>query len=675
MNKLIGILFGAALWLASVSVVWGQSAPTTEQRIARIDSVLTQLANTTVPALHDSTQFEVAQVRLDQFLQTLGKAHDIQLFMLDAYPQTLPPNYLRNAVVKDVLVVLCRQFQLDMRVTGTVLEFFRYQAPQARPVAVAPQPLNIQYNRQQGTVTFDLRNDPLSAFVRELSQATNINVLVENSLLNQRVTGYIQNQPPKAALEALAATNGLVLEENSNGILTFYPIPVEVAQNTQPQQPGQRPTATRPTRQSGGFSITLLPGPDSLLRVEVIDGAIEDVLEQACVAAGKNYVLLSAGEVTANPTPSRPAPRRGVSTQSGPAFAVGSLTASLDEISLPQLFNLVLRSTDYSYQVEGDIYLVGDKKATLLNHTELIKFQFRPVQDSTLLQYIPDALLNQVEYQVFTELNALIVSGAKADIAALREYIKAIDQPVPNVLIEVIVATVQEGFDVRTGVGVGVSDSAVSTQGTFFPGADVVISSSSLNQLIEQIEATGVINVGRLTPNVYAELRALEDNNYLQVRSTNKLSALNGHRASLKVGESQFYLIQNQQFTGGVNNFNSITNQFNTVEANLSIDIVPVVSGNEHITLDIKAEFSDFVPPTGENLPPGKSTREFVSQIRVKNGEMIVLGGLEEVTKSETRSGFPGLARIPVLKWLFSRINKTKSESKLIVFIKPTIIY
>jgi|GEM_PF-1049980 len=675
MNKLIRIWGTALLLVGLVSAGWAQ--PTnTDSRIARIDSVLTELAETTMPALYDSTQFEVAQVRLDQFLQTLGKAHDIQLFMLDSYTQVLPPNYLKNALVKDVLVVLCRQFQLELRVTGSVLEFYKFEQSQANTNNTQGQPLDIQFDASSGRVTFDLRNDLLQDFAREFSQASGVNVLAANALLNQRVTGYIQNQEPAVALAALAQSNGLELDDNGAGIFTFFLAPTPNQTNAPAATSGGRRTTTR-----GGQSIlniTLLPGSDSLLQVEVVGGTVEEILEQACAATGKNYLLLSdAAQPNGNTQAGRNQNGRGGTTNqpTAPAFVARSVTARLEGVTLNQLFDLVLRSTPYTYQVQGEVYLLGDKRAALLSNTELIKFQFRPVQDSTLLNYLPEALLNRVEYQVFTELNALIVSGAQPDIVALKEFIKTIDQPVPNILIEVIVATVQEGFDVRTGIGVGVSDSAVATRGNIFPGPDVVISASSLNSIIQEIEATGIINVGRLTPNVYAELRALEDNNYLNIRSTNKLSALNGHQASLKVGESQFYLIQNQQFGGGLNGFNSVTNQFNTVEANLSIDITPVVSGNEHITLDVKAEFSDFIPPSGENLPPGKATREFVSQIRVKNGEMIVLGGLEEVTKSETRSGFPLLSRVPWLKWLFSRTSKSKSENKLIVFIKPTVIY
>jgi type IV pilus assembly protein PilQ len=61
--------------------------------------------------------------------------------------------------------------------------------------------------------------------------------------------------------------------------------------------------------------------------------------------------------------------------------------------------------------------------------------------------------------------------------------------------------------------------------------------------------------------------------------------------------------------------------------------------------------------------------------VRVKNGEMIMLGGLEENSNSNSGKGLPLISRIPVLKWIFGNRTKSKTENKLTIFIKPTIIY
>jgi type IV pilus assembly protein PilQ len=65
----------------------------------------------------------------------------------------------------------------------------------------------------------------------------------------------------------------------------------------------------------------------------------------------------------------------------------------------------------------------------------------------------------------------------------------------------------------------------------------------------------------------------------------------------------------------------------------------------------------------------------FDSMIRVKDGEMIVLGGLEEKSTEDSSSGLPGVSRVKVLRSIFGKNTRSKSKSQLTVFIKPTIVY
>jgi type IV pilus assembly protein PilQ len=127
--------------------------------------------------------------------------------------------------------------------------------------------------------------------------------------------------------------------------------------------------------------------------------------------------------------------------------------------------------------------------------------------------------------------------------------------------------------------------------------------------------------------------------------------------------------------TGTINNNVLQSGTWKSTEANLSVSIKPYVSADESVTLSVTVEKSSFLGRVGETAPPGKATQQFQSLVRVKNNEMVLLGGLDELQKENSGSGVPLLSRIPVLKWLFSGRRKSKSNSKLHIFIKPTIIY
>ena len=114
---------------------------------------------------------------------------------------------------------------------------------------------------------------------------------------------------------------------------------------------------------------------------------------------------------------------------------------------------------------------------------------------------------------------------------------------------------------------------------------------------------------------------------------------------------------------------------YKPLTADLSVTITPVISADEHVTLDIKVKSSSFTQRVGTTGPYGSINRDFSSKIRVKNSETIILGGLEEYTDSQASSGIPLLSRIPIIKWFFSSRSKDKKKNKLVILVKPTVIY
>mgnify|MGYP001952553553 CR=1 FL=1 len=100
-----------------------------------------------------------------------------------------------------------------------------------------------------------------------------------------------------------------------------------------------------------------------------------------------------------------------------------------------------------------------------------------------------------------------------------------------------------------------------------------------------------------------------------------------------------------------------------------------MVAGDDQVTLDITVSQSDFEGEAAPGAPRGTVQREFTSMIRVKDQEMILLGGLEDSSISESGRGIPFLSRIPIIKWFFSSRSKEKKRSRLNIFIKPTVIY
>jgi type IV pilus assembly protein PilQ len=270
----------------------------------------------------------------------------------------------------------------------------------------------------------------------------------------------------------------------------------------------------------------------------------------------------------------------------------------------------------------------------------------------------------------------LILSGSEPQIDEIENFITSIDKVVPVVMIEVMIVDYSNSRANSTGIEAGIGEAPASpTTGTIFPEANMNLNSSSVNNLIESFNGYGILNLGKVTPNFYLNIQALETQGILRVKSTPKLATLNGHEASMKVGNTEYYVEQTTNTLANQTTQTINTRVYKSVNADLTVTIKPLVSGDDQITLEITVTQSDFTEKIEPGAPPGTVSRDFTSLIRVKDQEMVLLGGLEEKAIRESGRGVPFLSRIPIIKWFFSSRTREKSKTKLNIFIKPTVIY
>lgn len=616
-----------------------------EIRLQRIEQTLLGLSQTTLPGLDEAANFSVSKASLQELMRGLAATHQLNISVDPALDVQITNNFTEVKVL-NLILFLAKEYQLDVRVLGSIISLHKYAPPaEVKPVATAKR-LKLNYDLTTDRFTSDLSNDSLSTFAKQATQLTKKNIVLAPGLGTRLVSGYIESMPLTEALDRFAFSNNLKLAKAEDGAYILQPSEVTMPQGTSTAGSLRKDGSTQA---GAALRIEMQEGADGTkyFSVDAANTSIAELLNELSQRAGVNYMLFSN--------------------------LTGNTTLHLQRIPYNDLLNFLLQGTNHTYRVSDGIYLIGERNLEGFRNTKVLRMQFRPVEK--LDELIPAELKKGVEIKLFKELNSVIMSGSAPQIHEISEFLKAIDQPVTNVLIEVMVVELRKGKNLQAGLNAFLSDSTVKTGGQLLGGIDMTIGSKSINDILEKFDTKGFVNIGRVTPNFYVTLKALEQNNYLNLRSTPQLSTLNGHEANLRIGQSVYYLEQTQNIVGGVTPINTVSQQYKQVSANLNIRINPMVSGDEHITLDIKAEFSDFIPASIQGAPPGNATREFTSMIRVKNQEMIILGGLEEVSKSKTGSGVPILSRIPVLKYLFSSRGESKNNNKLLVFIKPTLLY
>jgi type IV pilus assembly protein PilQ len=616
-------------------------------RVQAIQKKLDSLSKT-VPGLNQKVQLQVVGASLQQYLIGLSNSNSISI-SVDPQLNFAINDDLKNVSAENILVFLAQKYNLEMTVVGSIV----YVTPYHEPVQIVKQvskEINVKYNASDNSLSLTLDNDSLTSVARKITQVSGKNVIVPNSLLGKRVSAFIAAAPFETAMDKLAFANEIKLVKTNDNYYLFQPL----GENEELYVNGDRNTSVRKTfrpASPGGNAgatgvLSRVVNGQKLISADATNAPILNLVKQASQELNKNYSIYSDIK--------------------------GTIEIHVNDIPYEEFLSLLFKGTDYTFQSENGIYLIGDRKIEGLRTFKAVHLQNRSID--TVVQMIPADWKRGIEIKEFREQNTLLLSGSSAQIREVETFIKQLDVLVPVVLIEVTLIDFHKSRTLSTGISAGVSDS-VKTGGTVLPGMNFTFSANSVNSFLNSLGKVTSLNLGHVVPNFYVGLQALEANSNVDIRSVPKLTALNGHPATLSIGSKLYYKNTTQNLYPSATTTSSVfTNQYTAVDADLSVEIKPIVSGDDQVTLGIKVNISDFTSIPTDGSPPPQSISKFETSLRVHNEDTIVLGGIERTEIDDNSSGWPILSRIPILKYIFS--SKTKSTSKVVtvLFIKSTII-
>ena len=602
----------------------------------------------TKESLNESIRIDLTGLTLYDFLSTLAEEHQLNVSIDPELTDIVRSNFF-DVSVKDVFRFLIDKYDLDVSVSNNIIIFNKKKEV---VVEEKPEPLkaiDVSYNDANNFLSIKLKNDSLPRVAQAITDASGKNVVLAPDIKNQKVSSYILNRPFPQVMEMMSKSNGLSLtvDDNENYFLKKDTTPKEVPK-TQGNRRGSPRQPTRGNADNGGDFEMQLTGTGFLsIKAYEADAA-------AMIIEAANQLNIS---VSMYDTP------EGIAT-----------TLIAQGITFDQLLDHLFTGENYTYKIVDDVYLIGQHDTKGLRTTELVQLENRTIE--TVLASLPATITQNLEVKEFLELNGFVVSGSRTHIQEFKDYIREIDRVVPVIQIEVIIVQYQKSYEIQTGIQAGLDDQTRTTSGVLYPSTNVSLNANSVNNLIDAFNGLGIINLGKVTEQFYLNLSFLENNSLIKLSSTPKLVTLNGHEANSTIGETNYYFEQNNQLlTSNVTTDILQSGVWKSTEANLSINIKPFVSKDETVTLDIVVERSSFLGRVAETAPPGKATQKFETLISVKNNEMILLGGLEELENENSGTGVPFFSRIPPFSWFTSGRRKRKEKSKLHIFIKPTVTY
>ena len=324
-----------------------------------------------------------------------------------------------------------------------------------------------------------------------------------------------------------------------------------------------------------------------------------------------------------------------------------------------------------------------------LDQSVLKTFYLTNLSAPTELQDVVNAIRAVLDVQRVQQLlsqNALVVRGTPDQIALAEKLVEDLDKARPEVIVDIAVMQVSKDRSRTLGISPPTSatvtlqnnlNTTTTTTGTTTSGTGATVSSSTGTTGIN-LNTLGNLNATNFQVVIpSANLSAVMSNSDTKLIQNPQIRALDGQKASLKIGDRVPVATGSfQPGIGGVGINPLVNTQFQYLDVGVNIEITPHVHSNGEVTLKISMDVSAV---TGQSNIGGISQpiigqRKIEHEIRLKDGEANLLGGIMEDQQTKQLSGIPGLAQIPILKYLFGQTTQDHSENEIIFAIVPHII-
>jgi len=593
-----------------------------QDRDHKITMTLDSLANASIPQLNNEVDISFSNIAIKELIRTIGNTTGVNVTIDPNVTYSVNSNF-NKVKASDVIGFLCSRYNLELISHGSIIHL--------QPIIIKEEKLSIELINDS-TISYESNKIKAADFFKELTNKTGLNFILSPDLGNTLISGYAHNIHLSEALLQLSGTNKLEINRKAASLYAVSPALNKA--NGEVIDDSKTKKAKK----------IVLKYQDELFDTDIDGAPIFDVLEELSRQTGYSISLLSPVD--------------------------GKTVVHSKYTALPDLMNSLFYGTENTYRISENTIFVGSRKLPGIKSCELIKLNNRSVD--SLLQVLPQQVKQDLSIKEFAEQNSFIVWGDADIISVFRKTLEKIDVVVPVILIDVIIVDAGKNFEIETGIEAGIKDAPTQTKGTINPGLDFTMGAESVNNMLSRI---GLTNLGKVSPNFYLKLKAMEKDGVVDIRSTPQLSTMNGHSAKMSIGQTEYYREEMSNMYGSQNPQLQTQKIFKPVEAKLAVNIKPFVTGNGQVSLTIEVEQSEFTARIDEFAPPGLESRKFSSMIRVRNQEMILLGGLEENISKSTRSGWPFLSKVPILNWIFSNKTETNNKSHLNIFIKPTVIY
>jgi general secretion pathway protein D len=376
----------------------------------------------------------------------------------------------------------------------------------------------------------------------------------------------------------------------------------------------------------------------------------------------------------------------GIGVVFDPEFSPRRIPVELTNVTLEQALDVVaLMSRTFWQPVAPNIIFVSpDSPQKRKDYEEYVVRTFYlsntlTPQDLTEIATGLRQVLEMRRIQPVNAQNALIIRDTPDKIAVAEHILNAIDKAKPEVVIQVSV--LQARRDRARDLGIT-------------PGASSVLSFTPRNPTGEGTTQAGQIRLNelqRLSTADYsitlpgASATALVTDSTTRIIQNPEIRIVDGQTAKLRVGDRVPVATGSFQAGVGIGGVTGtatgivnplVNTQFQFQDVGVNIDITPRIHANREVSMKVAIEVSSVTGRVniGGIEQPIFSQRKIEHDVRLTEGEVNILGGLIERSETQSIQGWPGLSRIPFLRYFFSGERTESLESEVLIVLTPRIV-
>ena len=269
--------------------------------------------------------------------------------------------------------------------------------------------------------------------------------------------------------------------------------------------------------------------------------------------------------------------------------------------------------------------------------------------------------------------NAIVIAGTPNDIKLIKSLVDRLDVLLAQVRIEVVIAEVTLQDDASSGIsqmGLNVKDNKLTGIAATAAGGSL---GSAYNDAVDSKPAntSGLADIIKISGGI--SLGTTPRKSFANILQTPSILTTHNKEAEIFVGETRPVISGTTSGSSGAATGLTSSSTVTQQEIGIRLRVLPLIGSSGDVQLEIEQEVEDVLGTVkiDNNEQPRIGRRTTTSYVSARNGDIIVLGGLQRASESKTTSR---LGPIPWIGDLFGARSRTKGRTELIFFLRPTIL-